>query len=174
MRKVDLMAEVLDIETGPNSALTGPVINNQQPDVSRYQRTGQMLEARLPYMVKGAGYAQGGNMPLSDPVQISTKAHQAALDLRTETYRGYTNRASVVKGLNENFLNQFGNLKTALTAPSIGDQLAQVIGGMPGGSDALKSFTAGNLGIGSIYGLVPFDLLAPSRLIYPMYTVFRK
>ena len=27
--------------------------------------------------------------------------------------------------------------------------------------------------IGSISGLVPFDLLAPSRLIYPVYTVFR-
>jgi hypothetical protein len=27
--------------------------------------------------------------------------------------------------------------------------------------------------IGTVSGLVPFDLLAPSRLIYPMYTVFR-
>jgi len=37
-----------------------------------------------------------------------------------------------------------------------------------------KSFTAGNLGLnGAPYGLVPFDLLAPSRLIYPVYTLFR-
>jgi len=27
--------------------------------------------------------------------------------------------------------------------------------------------------IGTVSGLTPFDLLAPSRLIYPMYTVFR-
>ena len=39
------------------------------------------------------------------------------------------------------------------------------------GGDVNKSFTAGNLGIGSISGLVPFNLLAPSRLIYPVYTV---
>ena len=37
-----------------------------------------------------------------------------------------------------------------------------------------KNFTAGNLGqSGTPYGLVPFDLLAPSRLIYPIYTLFR-
>jgi hypothetical protein len=37
-----------------------------------------------------------------------------------------------------------------------------------------KSFTAGNLGLNGVpYGLVPFDLLAPSRLIYPVYTLCR-
>jgi hypothetical protein len=37
-----------------------------------------------------------------------------------------------------------------------------------------KSFTATNLGTAGVpYGLVPFDLLAPSRLIYPVYTLFR-
>ena len=37
-----------------------------------------------------------------------------------------------------------------------------------------KNFTATNLGLaGTPYGLVPFDLLAPSRLIYPVYTLFR-
>lgn len=143
-------------------------------EASRYSSTGDMLKARMPFMVKGAGYApEGGNAPLGNQSEIMHKATQASTDLRTETYRGYQDKASVVKGLNPNFLNQFGNLKTALTAPSLGEQLSQIIGKMPGGADALKSFTAGNLGIGSVYGLVPFDLLAPSRLIYPMYTVFR-
>ena len=37
-----------------------------------------------------------------------------------------------------------------------------------------KAFSAGNLGNAGVpYGLVPFDLLAPSRLIYPVYTLFR-
>jgi hypothetical protein len=31
----------------------------------------------------------------------------------------------------------------------------------------------GNRPIGSTYGLTPFNLLAPSRLIYPVYTVYR-
>lgn len=165
------MADVLTQE--PPAPAVGQASQEAAKEAGRYERTGQMLEARLPYMVKGAGYAAGGNTPLTDPVQITTKAHQAALDLRTETYRGYRSRGDVLKGFNPDFLNQFGNLKTALSAPSIGEQVAQIIGSMPGGSDALKSFTAGNLGIGTVSGLVPFDLLAPSRLIYPMYTVFR-
>jgi hypothetical protein len=103
---------------------------------------------------------------------VTTKAQQAAIELRTETNRGYTDRNSVVKSLNGDFLNQFGNLKTALSAPSMNEQLQQIVGAI-GNPDLTRSFTAGNLGIGTSYGLVPFDLLAPSRLIYPVYTVFR-
>jgi hypothetical protein len=55
--------------------------------------------------------------------------------------------------------------------PSITEQITQALGAVS--PDLVRSFTAGNLGIGSISGLVPFDLLAPSRLIYPVYTVFR-
>lgn len=165
------MADILTMD--PPAPAVGQATNEAAAEAARYSRTGDMLKSRMPYMVKGAGYAGNGNMPLSDQNQITTKARQAAIDLRTETYRGYTSKADVVKGLNPQFLGQFGNLKTALTAPSIGEQLSQVLGQMPGGADALKSFTAGNLGIGTVSGLVPFDLLAPSRLIYPMYTVFR-
>jgi hypothetical protein len=137
----------------------------------QYSRTGDMIKARMPEMVKGAGYVTGSE-PLKDPMQILTKAHQATLDLRTETYRGIHHKADVVKNLNQGFLNQFGYLKTALSAPSLGESLQQILGGVAN-PDLTRSFTAGNLGIGSVYGLVPFDLLAPSRLIYPVYTVFR-
>lgn len=164
------MADILTAE--PPAPTAGQVSKEAASEAGRYNRSGDMLKARMPFMVKGAGYING-NAPLNDEVQVMTKAHQAALDLRTETYRGYQNKADVVKGLSPSFLNQFGYLKTALTMPSVGEQISQLIGGMPGGADALKSFTAGNLGIGSVSGLVPFDLLAPSRLIYPMYTVFR-
>ncbi len=153
-------------------APTGQVSTEAGMQASRYARTGDMLKARMPFMVKGAGYVGDGNAPLTDNAVITTKAQQAALELRSETYRGYSSRADVVKGLNPDFLNQFGYLKTALTMPSIGEQLQQVLGGVAG-ADLTRSFTAGNLGIGSVYGLVPFDLLAPSRLIYPVYTVFR-
>jgi hypothetical protein len=156
----------------PPAPATGQVSTEAASQASRYARSGDMLKARMPFMVKGAGYVGEGNMPLQDNAVITTKAQQAALELRSETYRGYRNRAEVVKGLNPDFLNQFGYLKTALTMPSIGEQLQQVLGGVQG-ADLTRSFTAGNLGIGSVYGLVPFDLLAPSRLIYPVYTVFR-
>jgi hypothetical protein len=141
--------------------------------MNRYNSTGDVLKSRMPELVKGAGFASGLNAPLSDPMQIMTKAHQATLDLRTETWRGFNDRASVVKGMNGDFLSQRGYLKTALNAPSVSEQLQQLMKMIPGGADAAKSFTAGNLGIGSVSGLVPFDLLAPSRLIYPVYTVFR-
>lgn len=147
------------------------VASQAAAEANRYSRTGDMLKARMTSMVKGAGYVGNGNTPLANETQIMTKAHQATLDLRTETYRGYADRASVVKGLNPTFLDQHGYLKTALSTPSINEQVAQALGAVS--PDLVRSFTAGNLGIGSIYGLVPFDLLAPSRLIYPVYTVFR-
>lgn len=166
--------ELLDAERIGPAGTTGSVINEAASEARQYNNSHDMLKHRVTGLVKGAGFAApGGNTPLTDNGQILTKAHQAALDIRTSTYQGYSNRQSVVKGLNGGFLDQFGYLKSALSAPSIGEQVQQLVGGMPGGADALKSFTAGNLGIGSIYGLVPFDLLAPSRLIYPMYTVFR-
>jgi hypothetical protein len=121
-------------------------------EASRYSRTGDMIKARMPDLVKGAGFApKGGNMPLTDLSDITTRASQATLDLRTETWRGYNARADVVqKGFRADFLNQFGYLKTALSAPSLMEQIGALVGGMPGGAEALKSWTAGNLGIGSV------------------------
>lgn len=143
---------------------------------------GEILAARMPGLVKGVGYADTGHgriglpaqgtRPLDDPTQTLLKAQDATLQLRTETYRGVHAKADVVKGLNQGFLSNFGYLKTALTSPSIGEQLTQILGGVVS-PDLQRSFTAGNLGIGSVYGLVPFDLRAPSRLIYPVYTVYR-
>jgi len=153
----------------------GGVFEQAAAESAGARGTGDMIKARMPAMVKGAGFSQpGGNTPLTDQADIATRTHTATMALRTETWRGYNDKHAVVnKGFDQGFLNQFGRLKAALSMPSIGDQLTQLVSGMPGGADALKSFTAGNLGIGTVSGLVPFDLLAPSRLIYPVYTVFR-
>jgi len=163
------MADILGSEVAPTAESP---LKDAAASANRYKSTGDMLSARMPFMVKGAGYAGTGNTPLSDQMQITTKAHQATLDLRTETHRGYADRASVVKSLNPSFLDNFGYLKAALSMPTLGEQISQVFGGAAA-PDLARSFTAGNLGIGTVSGLVPFDLLAPSRLIYPMYTVFR-
>lgn len=138
--------------------------------------TGEALKAMMPELVKGAGFAhKGGNQPLSDTRDITLRASQAVIDIRNETARGWSGHARqalLTKGANSGFLNQFGALRTALSTPSLGEQIAQIFSQIPGGTEALaKSFTAGNLGIGSVSGFVPFDLLAPSRLIYPVYTV---
>jgi len=165
------VADILTTE--PAIAQPGDALKAAASEAGRYSRSGDMLKNKMTHLVKGAGFVGNGNSPLSDPGVVTTKAHQATMELRAETHRGYTNRASVVKSMNPGFLDQFGTLKTALTMPSMGEQIQQLVGSMPGGADALKSFTAGNLGIGTVSGLVPFDLLAPSRLIYPVYTVFR-
>jgi hypothetical protein len=117
-----------------------------------HSSTGDAIKSAMPDLVKGAGFAcKGGNAPLHDSRDIALRAHQATLDLRNEVHRGYSSKADVVKsGFRGDFLNQFGALRTALMTPSIGEQLSQILGMMPGGADALKSFTAGNLGIGSV------------------------
>jgi len=164
-----ISAEPLDIMT-PGAEGTGTIA--QELHDHSYNRVGDVIKASMPALVKGAGYVHG-NQPIDDPVQITTRAHRATMDLRVATRRGYTNKSSVVGGFNKRFLDDHGYLKTALTTPSLFDQLQQLFKSVPGADNAFKSFTAGNLGVGSIYGLAPFDLRAPSRLIYPMYTVLR-
>jgi hypothetical protein len=137
-------------------------------EAPRASSAGDIIKARMPQLVKGCTYAEGSNTPLSDPGQVLMKASQATLDLRTAIYQGYTDRPSVVKGLSPDFLSSRGFLATALSTPSPAEQIQKLIASLPGGSDIAKSFTAGSLGIGTISGLVPFDLVAPSRLIYPV------
>lgn len=88
--------------------------------------------------------------------------------LQAEVLRGYTDRASIAKGMNQGFLDRFPHLRTAILEKSISEQVEEMFD-VP----LTKSFTAGNLSIGTTSGLVPFDLLAPSRLIYPTMTLFR-
>ena len=150
------MADVLEAaeiigQHNPSPA-GGAIAADAERQAASASSTGDIIKARMPFMVKGAGYAmEGGNTPLNDPLQVMAKATQATLDLRTETYRGYRDKSSVTKSLNSGFLNQFGYLKTALQMPSLGEQLASVFANLPGGTEAFnKSFTAGNLGIGSV------------------------
>jgi hypothetical protein len=106
-----------------------------------------MLKGRMPDLVKGAGFApKGGNKPLEDQGDILTRASQASLDLRMATYQGFSNKSSVVKSFNQEWLNSRGALKTALSMPSMYEELQKVL--TPEAFN--KSFTAGNLGIGSV------------------------
>jgi len=143
-----------------------------QADIAQHNTTGDALKSLMPDLVKGAGFApKGGNQPLSDPTDITLRASEAATKLRLSVRQGFSAKSDVVKSFNPGFMSQFGALQTALSAPSVGEQVAQVLGQM--NPDLTRSFTAGNLGIGSVSGLTPFNLLAPSRLVYPVYTVYR-
>jgi len=135
-----------------------------------HSTAGGAFRSLMPELVKGAGFAKrGGNQPLADDGKIALMAHQGTLMLKKSVRDGYHAKADVVKSMNQGFLAGRGALAAALTMPSINELLAQVFNNLPGGPEALaKSFTAGNLGIGSVSGLTPFNLLAPSRLVYPV------
>jgi hypothetical protein len=130
------------LTTGLYGDAAQPVAHSE---IARHSTTGDAIRSAMPELVKGAGLARrGGNMPLEDPAKISVLAAQAAVDLRSEVRRGYASKSSVVKSFNPGFMSQFGALQTALSAPSIVEQVAQVLGQM--NPDLTRSFTAGNLG----------------------------
>lgn len=173
----DVLTDLASLEApGP---VTGTVAREAEAQAGQYysKGTGAMIAGRMPDLVKGAGYVgPGGNRPLTNWSEISTKAAQASIDIRTETYRGFHDKMSTVRSLNQGWLNDFGALKTAIMQMSPKDYIDAIVANLPGGGEAIKavankSFTAGQLGIGSVSGLTPFNLLAPSRLIYPVYTV---
>lgn len=162
----DQLLEAAPLKTGNTPAppadelagrLYGDASNPFTPSrAMAHSTTGDAIKSAMPDLVKGAGLAvKGGNTPLEDPNKIAVLASQAALGLRSEVYRGYHNKADVVKsGFSGDFLSQFGALRTALMTPSIGEQLGQIVQAI-GNPDLTRSFTAGNLGIGSVYGFVP-------------------
>lgn len=142
-----------------------------EAEAANHKSHGEMLAARMPNMVKGAGFARpGGVAPLSDQADIASRVSESAFALRGATHKGHTARADVVKGLNPDFLSNHGFMASALSMPSIGETVAQMLGQLPGAAEAMKNFTLTSpLGT----GFVPYDLVAPSRLLYPVFTPLR-
>lgn len=126
----------------------------------------------MPQLVKGAGFRGAGTAALQDEGVILEKAYQAEKALREATKAGYSNPSGVVKGLNPDFMSQFGGFISGLGLANGGsgmaammDSLAQQVSEAIGKNITLTSPLSS--------GLVPFDLLAPARLIYPVYTPLR-
>ena len=112
--------------------------------------------------VKGVGHVTKGR-PLDegeDGAAIFTKSHDAIMRTKAAMVQGTADSDSVIAGMSPDFLSspQFGPMAYRLKSDA----------------EIRKNFTAQNLGsAGAPYGLVPFDLAAPSRLVYPVYTLFR-
>lgn len=158
------MADILTAADAPAAPKMGQGVDvsaMQSADASNARRSGYegFFTQKAKTLVKGAGHLTTGS-PLMDEADIMAKSTQAVLDVRTSAFKSANDTESVIKGVSNDFWN---------AAPARGlKMMAQQ------GADIRKSFTAGNLGAaGTPYGLVPFDLLAPSRLIYPVYTLFR-
>ena len=162
------MADILtgtEEVSAPTMGAGAPVgaVNAQMAGAARRTEYEALFTTKAKDLVKGVGHVTNGGVPLTEgrhSGEILTKATQAALDVRTATMRGTRDSDAVLDTLSTDFLQH-------RTFAPMAYQLKQ-------SAQLNKSFTAGNLGgAGVPYGLVPFDLLAPSRLIYPVYTLFR-
>ena len=161
------MADILTAdEVGtPAMGQGAPVgaVNAQMGAAARRSDYEALFTTKAKDLVKGVGHVTNNGVPLQEgrhSGEILTKATQAALDVRTATMRGVRDTDAVLGNLSTDF-------KAHRSFAPISYQLNQ-------SAQLNKSFTAGNLGLNGVpYGLVPFDLLAPSRLIYPVYTLFR-
>ena len=119
-----------------------------------------MFAGKAKNLVKGAGQVTLGNdrgatgIPLSEGshgAEIMTRQMDAITLTKGATIDGAWNTDDVVSGISDDFWNHpnSGAMKFMASRDSM----------------VRKNFTATNLGLsGTPYGLVPFDLLAPSRL----------
>lgn len=143
--------------------------------VSRYE---DLFTGTARSLVKGVGHVSlGGDRgstghPLSEAdhgAEITSRSRDTIMKSRAAAFAGAWDTDEVVAGISPEFWNHpragamyFQAMEASATRKS---WMAQ---------QANKNFTAGNLAAaGTPYGLVPFDLLAPSRLIYPIYTLLR-
>lgn len=131
------------------------------------------IQEKMEVLVKGAGYArEGGNQPLTDDDEIFKRSMRATAAYRAAIHKSITEPGKVAKQLSPEFGKQFSAFAAA--APQ-NQGLAQLASQMTSalnelGKDVGKSFT---LTSPLSSGFVPFDLVAPSRLIYPVYTPLR-
>ena len=134
-----------------------------RPAAPRGRNFEEAMIGKAAGLVKGVGHVTNDGVPLNDVdhgSQIFTKSHDAIMRVRSSVHQGINNGDDVMRGLSPDFLGQ--SALGMMAQKGIDDGILR------------KNFTAQNLGLsGTPYGLVPFDLLAPSRLIYPVYTLFR-
>ena len=139
-------------------------------DASRYSGASDMIAGRMPALVKGAGFAKiGGNQPLTDDAEIFKRSMDAERSLRGAVKTAIQNPDSVRKSINPAFSSQFGLFLSE----------GQGAGGVGGLVNELNSVLSTELGKNITLtsplssGFVPYDLVAPSRLIYPIYSPLR-
>lgn len=129
-----------------------------------------MMATRMLDMVKGVGYATiGGVKPTEDDDKLFAMASRAERSIRTSVKNSMERPNEVIKSFNSDFMQQFGMFLQNSPANAAMSQFADQI------SSALSAELGKNFTLTAPLstGLVPFDLLAPSRLIYPVYSPMR-
>jgi hypothetical protein len=156
---------VADILTAQGDALAE--VQASGANLSKRTNFEGAFTSKAKELVKGAGHVMNSGVPLNEVdhgAQILTKSHDTILKARAAAFEGSRNSEGVLGGISRDFWSATRGTREYAGLYSKAMQDAQV----------RKAFSAGNLGQAGVpYGLVPFDLLAPSRLIYPVYTLFR-
>ena len=145
-----------------------------RPGSARSSRPGAASQRRPPVSPPNSSRAPARSAaPAVRPGTTWTKALPRRRDLHQGPRHHHPGKAAALSGWNdgdgvaETFSRDFTSNR---------DFIARTGGLSRIKNDAMvrKAFTATNQGLSGVpYGLVPFDLLAPSPLIYPVYTLFR-
>jgi hypothetical protein len=136
-------------------------------DAGRYRTPDAMLTDKMAPLVKGAGYARpGGNRPLEDDDEIFRRSMRAETTFRRAIKQGIEHPEEVVKSLSPEFAGQFGAF---MTASPQNQAMMALVGQL---NSQLSEITGKSISLTSPLssGFVPFDLVAPSSLIYPVYS----
>jgi hypothetical protein len=145
----------------------------ERSDLAGYESARTAVADKMTTLVKGVGYCntdkptsfgEGGNAPLTDPGQVFTRAMRAEKAFTGAIRTGITDPGAVFKSLSPQFSGQFGAFLAASPQAAMMSQmvasLQEQVSAAVGKSITLTSPLA--------TGFVPFNLVAPSRLIYPV------
>ena len=166
-----IFEDVTDIGVTPAGSAT-----LEQVKEDALSRGAAALADRMPDLVKGAGMRFPGQVkPTENPKEIMRDAFEATQAIYSSVKDGVARRDSgkpdiIAKAFNQQFVNQFPNFMSALTPSTMGMQ--QLVSEL---NSYLTQALGKNISLTSPVssGLVPFNLVAPSRLIYPVYTPLR-
>ena len=154
------------------------VIDEAAETVSQHNSPDAMMSGRMADAVKGKGFIAGvvknGKRvlaPTEDPIEIMSDSMKAENALKQAVKAGFATPDMIMKNATTN--PQFAEFMGALTtqspaAQSMGAFVAQLQSEIYGITGKNITLTSPNTS-----GLVPVDLTAPSRLIYPVYTPMR-
>jgi hypothetical protein len=127
------------------------------------------LSVQSAEMAKGAGFARiGGNKPLKSPDKIMNRGERIEKSLRKSAVRSLEEGPAIFKGMAPSFMSEFFERYSTLPQNTGYSALASAVQQLA--ADMGKTIS---LASPLTTGLVPYDLVAPSRLIYPVYSPMR-
>lgn len=157
------------------SADSGHGYYTDDSDLGRYNTVDQAVAEKMTVLVKGAGYRTtehtpylgalpGANRPLADPDAVFGKAMEANRRWKSTHAKAFSQPDEVRKSLSPDFAAQFGAFaqaspQNAMMGALVASLQQQVSAALNKNIDLTAPLAS---------GFVPFNLVSPSRLIYPV------